>query len=134
MMKTLFTLVFLTACLYSYSQNTFPATGNVGIGTTIGGSLLTLNSTAYPVAEFQLNNQTKFVMGVAGGPNYLAPGSITGDFVFRSVSSNMLFTTNNDTTTMLALTSSGMWASGQRVRPFRQKHFKNVQKPLNHMI
>jgi hypothetical protein len=107
-------IAVLAVCQFTYAQwttnsaNTVTYTPNsVGIGTTTPVSLLTLNSVTWPLETFQLNNQTMFTLAVAGGYGYWAPGAQTGDVVFRSSLTNMLFTTNNGASTTLALTPSG---------------------------
>jgi uncharacterized coiled-coil protein SlyX len=67
MKKLYITLAMAAFCYNSYAQNTFPGTGNVGIGTTSPSSLLTLNSLVPYSTIFKINNT---FTGVGVGNNF----------------------------------------------------------------
>jgi len=97
-MKKIFaTLIIASVSYFSYAQNIFPTTGNVGIGTTspsqalqVNGNILTSNSS---MIGFNNDIIHYFIQGIGNGLQY-TPFSV-GNFTFSSGSGNWAFTNGN---------------------------------------
>ena len=97
---------------------TILGSGFTGIGTNSPNNLLGLkgsyasidvnaNSNTNSFISGSINNSIKTYIGTVGVSGAFSAGSAIGDFVFRTVSGNILFTNNNGTTTMMKLDNYG---------------------------
>lgn len=80
--------------------------GNVGIGTTAPGQLLSLNA-ALPVIEFKISDVAKAYIGVASGAGAINAGSATGDIVIRGNSQKLVWSGDSGVTAHMILDAAG---------------------------
>ena len=69
------------------------SSGNVGIGTTAPGQLLTLNKTSSYAMEFDSSGVTKAYVGIVATAGDWVTDSGTGDLALRTESGNIVFST-----------------------------------------
>jgi len=103
-------ILTMSAAQTSYAQtNTFPASGNVGIGTTSPGQLLHINSATAnnALAAFSVNGTTDSFWGVSGGTDNIITGSLLGDSLLRSQGKNILLSTDSGASAQLYLKNGG---------------------------
>lgn len=85
-------IVTLTLPIEAVAQNTFPSTGNVGIGTTSPTATLQIDASSNSVNGFRLD-QGMFSMGGTAAFGIDAPGIVNGRFVVQSSGSVGIGTT-----------------------------------------
>jgi len=110
----LFSLLWVAASA-SAQTNTFPATGNVGIGTTtpvfklhVFGGNLRIEDVApgNPQFNFALGGVQKALFGIASSPGAFTQGSNTGDVTVRTEYQRILFSTNAGASNALLVDTS----------------------------
>lgn len=120
MKKILLTILLIAAFGYSYAQNTFPLSGNVGIGTTSPSTNLQINYNTANGSGLSLNNANNsafLTLQVNGSLGYNVPNWANstvlesvpvsgGGLVLSSYTGDINFQTSNRNTRMI-VTSAG---------------------------